>query len=111
MKNKKRYIILYIAFFIYSVSSVCAKLAAQQNVFAVTVLFLMMEMGCLGVYALVWQQILKKFTLVTAMSNRGSVVIFNLFWSVFIFKESVTVSNIVGAVIIIVGICLVGTDD
>ncbi|MDE7311760.1 MAG: transporter [Eubacterium sp.] len=111
MKDKKKYAILFFSFLIYSVSSVCAKLAAKQDVLSGTVLFLMLEMVCLGIYALVWQQILKKFALVTAIAGKGSVVIFNLVWSVWIFKETVTFSNLIGAAIIIVGICVVAADS
>lgn len=110
MKDIKRFVVLYSAFLIYSLSAVCAKAAAQQGLFVKAFLFLCLEMGCLGIYALIWQQALKRFPLVTAMAHKGVVVVFNLFWSVLIFQEKVTVCNVAGAVVIICGICVVSSE-
>ena len=69
-----------------------------------------LEVVCLGVYAIIWQQVLKDFSLVTAMASKGVVVIINLIWSVLLFGETVTLYNIIGAVIIIFGIWMVSSD-
>ena len=109
-KKASSYMALYMAFLIYSVSSVCAKLAAQQSTMIKVIVFLGLEIGCLGIYAIVWQQVLKKFSLVTAMASKGIVVIFNMIWSVLLFKEVITIYNIIGAGIIICGIWMVSSD-
>lgn len=106
-----KYIMLYSAFLIYSVSAVCAKMAALQIFSDKMILFFSLEIGCLAVYAFIWQQALKKFTLVTAMASKGSVIIFNLIWSVWLFHETITVYNLIGAVIVIVGICIVSLNE
>lgn len=108
--NMKRYALLYGSFFIYSISSICAKLASNQNLPIKILLFIGLEVLCLGIYALLWQQVLKKFSLVTAMASKGIVVIFNLIWSVLLFEETISIYNIVGAVIIIGGIWVVSSD-
>lgn len=106
----RSYCILYFAFLIYSVSSVCAKLAARQDVLIRIVAFIGLEVVCLGVYALIWQQALKRFSLVTAMASKGIVVIFNLIWSFLLFKEEITIWNLIGAAVIIGGIWMVSSD-
>ena len=106
----KKYVLLYGSFLIYSVSAICAKLAAGQELLMRVMLFLGLEVLCLGAYALIWQQTLKKFTLVTAMASKGVVVIFNLVWSVILFSEKITIYNIIGAVVIIGGIWVVSSD-
>lgn len=106
----KKYILLYGSFFIYSLSAICAKLASSQNLPIKVLVFIGLEIFCLGVYALVWQQVLKKFSLVTAMANKGVVVIINLIWSVLLFREVITIYNIIGAAIIIGGIWMVSSD-
>ncbi len=106
----KKYILLYGSFFIYSLSAICAKLASCQNLPIKVLVFIGLEIFCLGVYALVWQQVLKKFSLVTAMANKGVVVIINLIWSVLLFREVITIYNIIGAAIIIGGIWMVSSD-
>lgn len=110
LKNIKKYGLLYVAFIIYSGSTICAKYASQQDVIFKVFLFLGMEVLCLGIYAIIWQQVLKKFSLITAMASKGVVVIFNLMWSVLLFSETVTLYNIIGAAIIIIGIWVVSTD-
>lgn len=105
-----KYILLYCCFFIYSVSAICAKLAAGQETAVWMLFFIGLEVLCLGGYALIWQQVLKKFTLFTAMANKGIVVIFNLAWSAMLFREMVTIYNIIGAAVIIGGIWMVSSD-
>ena len=110
-KNKlKDYLHLYLVFLIYSLVSVFAKIAAGQSSAVMTLVFMGLEFLFLGVYALFWQQILKKFPLVVAMSNKGITLLYALAWSAFLLKERITVWNIVGVVIIIFGIWLVSSD-
>lgn len=109
-RNVSKYVLLYGSFFIYSISAICSKIAAGQDGIAGMMLFLGLEIFCLGIYALFWQQTLKKFALVTAMASKGIVVIFNLVWSVILFSEKLTVYNIVGAMVIIGGIWMVSSD-
>ncbi len=113
MESKKMnsFILLYGAFIIYSGTTICAKFASQQKRIPQLLFFLGLEIVCLGIYALVWQRVLKRFSLITAMANKGVVVILNLIWSVALFKERVTLYNILGAVVIIIGIWVVSTSD
>jgi len=112
MESIKKYALLYIAFLVYSVTTVFAKFAAQNQILSVKfILFLGMEFLALGIYAVLWQQVLKKFSLITAMSSKGIVVIFSLFWAVIIFNESITLTNIIGIILIVLGIWKVSKDE
>ncbi len=64
----------------------------------------------LGIYALLWQQLIKRFSLVKAYSNKGAVIIWNMLWAILIFGEKISISNIVGTAVIILGIMVVSTD-
>lgn len=111
LEKSKKYVLLYGAFFVYSFVAICSKLAAGQQLLIKIVLFLGLELLFLGLYAVMWQQVLKHFSLVQAMASKGIVVILNLLWSIFLFSEKITVFNIIGAGIIILGIWMVSTDD
>ena len=50
-------------------------------------------------------------SLITAMSNKGVVVIFGLVWSVVLFHETITLYNVFGTAMIILGIWMVSADD
>ncbi len=111
MRVIKKYGFLYFAFLIYSFVSVFAKIASGQDSLLETLFFVGVEIVFLGLYALIWQQALKRFPLVVAMSNKGIVVILGLVWSVLFFNEQITINNIFGAALIIIGIWMVSSDD
>ena len=96
---------------VYSFVSVFAKIASGQDSIKKTLLFMFIELCFLGIYALVWQQVLKKFPLVVALSSKGVTVIFALVWSVLLFHERISIQNILGAAMIVLGIGLVSADD
>ena len=98
-RRLRDYAVLYGAFLVYSASTVCAKYAARQDMMVKVLVFAVLELVCLGVYALVWQQVLSRFPLVVAMANKGSVVLINLIWSVLLFGEQVNGYNLAGAAI------------
>ncbi|MDF2881115.1 MAG: hypothetical protein K0R54_1672 [Clostridiaceae bacterium] len=109
--NIRRYILLYSAFLIYSGIMICSKLAALHKILSMNFFFYIgLEIMLLGMYAIIWQQVLKKFSLVVAMANKGVVVILGLLWSVVLFKEVVSIYNVIGAIIIILGIKVVSKD-
>ncbi len=110
INNVKKYILLYGAFLIYSFVAICSKYASPQSTLFKICLFLGLEIVFLGIYALVWQQVLRHFTLITAMASKGVVVILNLLWSILLFGEKINVYNIIGAGIIIFGIWMVSSD-
>lgn len=111
-KSAWHFMLLYLAFLIYSGTTVFSKLAAKQDGITVSfLLFLGLEIVCLGIYAIIWQQVLKNMSLVTAMANKGVVVIFGLLWSVLLFQENIDLCNLLGSALIIFGIWMVSTDE
>ena len=109
MSNK--YVCLFGAYLIYSFAGVFAKLAAMSETVSMFLVIISFQIFTLALYALAWQQILKKFTLITAMSCRGVVVILSLVWAFAIFDERVTIFNIVGSLIIVIGIYIVSSEE
>jgi drug/metabolite transporter (DMT)-like permease len=65
----------------------------------------------LFVYALVWQQMLKRLPLVTAYANKAVTVVWGIIWGYVFFGEKVTVNKLIGAVIVIAGVVLVVASD
>lgn len=75
------------------------------------ILFYSLVLLDLAVYAIVWQQILKELPLVSAYANKAVTVIWGLIWGMVIFKESLTIWNVIGAIVIIIGIYIVVRAD
>ncbi len=110
--NIKRYVLLHILLLVFSLSSVCSKIAAQEQFMSFR--FIMMYgfvVMLLGVYAIFWQQIIKNMPLTAAYANRAITVFWGMLWGLIIFKEKITPGKVAGAVLVIAGIILFAMSD
>lgn len=97
---------------LFSVSSVLMKLAAQHP--RLSWPWILLYMGALliiGVYALAWQQFLKRVPLTTAYANRAMSMLWSMLFGVLIFNETITWNMLLGVFVIAFGIYLVVTGD
>lgn len=113
MKNKMvDLLLLHITLLFYSMGSVCSKFAATQQFMSLKFLiYYGIVLFILFAYAIIWQQILKKFDLTVAYANKAIVIAWGILWGVLFFHEKVKWNMIFGAIIIIAGICLVVSDS
>ena len=96
---------------IYTGSGICAKMAAAYPAFSFSwLLWIFLEVCCLGAYAVFWQQIIKRYELSIAYANRAFAIFWSMLWALIIFGERVTLKNIIGVVVIFCGIMLVNQD-
>lgn len=92
---------------IFSLTSVTAKFASGQAAFTRGFfLFYGLEVVILGVYALLWQQAIKRIDISVAYANKAMVLLWGLLWSVIIFHDSVTPKKIAGVLFVIAGVCV-----
>lgn len=118
MKEEKRkkirlkdILMLQAVIVIYTLSGVSAKFASASGFLSVKfLLFYGIEIGILGVYALLWQQIIKKFDLSIAYANRAMALLWSMVWAALFFHETITIQNIIGVVIVLVGTIIVNSD-
>lgn len=108
----KQIVFLQAIVIIYSLSGVFSKLAAEQKIFCSKFfMFYAIEICILGIYALLWQQIIKRVDLSIAYANRAMAIIWSLLWAIIIFPSSaVTLKNIIGVIIILIGTVIVNTE-
>ena len=110
-QEKKYFIILHILLFFYSWVAVFSKWASAQAFGSIKFWGLY---GCalfvMFIYAIAWQQVLKKISLFTAYASKSVSVIWGLVWGYFLFNEKITLKSIVGAIVIMVGIYFVISD-
>ena len=57
-----------------------------------------------GIYAIAWQQVIKKFSLSTAYANKSVYLLWSQIWAVAIFHEQLSVQNIIGILIVLFGV-------
>lgn len=107
IKSYKIYLALIGVNLIYACTSICTKMASRQEMLSWPYLFWIAgAIGVMGVYALLWQQVIVRMPISTAYMFKGTSLIFVLLFSVLLFGEAITLNNVIGAVIIIAGIIL-----
>ena len=97
--------------FVFALGMIAQKFAGQQQF--PSVLFIVSFGAVLFfnfVYAIAWQQILKRLPLAEAYSHRSMTVLWSLLFGYLLFQESITIPLLLGSVLIIIGVYLVQTD-
>ena len=104
--------ILQIVIAIYTLSTVCAKFASGQEFMSFQfILYYGIEMMILGVYAIIWQQLLKKFDVSIAYANKAMGLLWSIVWAILIFNDTITIKNVIGVIIVIAGTIIVNSED
>ena len=107
----KNIILLQLIVIIYTINSIIGKLSAGEEFMSMRfILFYVAEVGVLGIYALLWQQMIKRFDLSIAYANRAMALIWSAVWAVVIFHESLSIKNIIGILLVIAGTVVVNTE-
>ena len=115
MKNKllnKNFIYLNLILVLYSLSTVSSKYASKNDFLAPKfIMFYGITIAFLFIYAILWQQILKRMQVTSAYANKAIVIIWGMIWGSLLFNEAITLKMISGAVIILFGVYLVVSDS
>ena len=109
MNNRllKYYILTIGSFLIYSLASLFTKSASAYPFLSWPyIAFVAGAVLVLGVFAILWQQIIKRIPISDAYMFKGTSLIFVLLLSHLFFGETITLTNCIGAAIIIAGIAL-----
>ena len=112
MEQLKNYIQLHLNILLFSLTGIFSKLASIQynkNGLQAPLLYLfafLMLANC-GVYALAWQKIIKKFDLNIGYANRSVYLLWSQVWAVSIFGEKLSVRNVIGVLIVLLGVIVV----
>ena len=105
--NKKEVAILVGVNLVYACTSIFTKMASRQKMLSWPYLqWIAGAIGVMGVYAILWQQVIKRMPLSTAYMFKGTSLIFILLISGLMLGEAITINNVIGSVIIILGIAL-----
>ena len=104
--------ILQLVIAIYTLSTVFAKFASGQEFLSFKfILFYGIEMLILGLYAIIWQQLIKKFDISVAYANKAMGLLWSIIWAILIFNDTITIKNIIGVIIVIIGTIIVNSED
>lgn len=102
-----RYFILVGIYLLYACTSFFTKFASLQEFLSLPYLLgLTGAFVVMAAYALLWQQIIKRVPIAEAYMFKGTGLVWGLLICYFFFGEAITTGNIVGSVMVIVGIAL-----
>ena len=97
---------------VYSMSGICSKLAAGESFLSARFcIYYAVIIVLLGVYAIGWQQVVKRIPLTTAFANKAVTVVWGIVWGWFFFGESITPGKLIGAGMVIAGVVLFAKSD
>ena len=111
-KKTKTILALNILLMFFSLGGIFSKLASKQPFLSLKFIL------CYGalllimfVYAIGWQQIIKRLPLTMAYANRAVTIVWGIIWGLLFFNEKLNVGKIIGAVIVIAGVLLYVTES
>lgn len=112
MGTVKDYLLLHLSIFIFSFTGVFAKAAANMyndGGFANPrlYLFVILMFTVCAVYAIVWQIVIKNFDLHIGYANRSVYLIWGQLWAVAIYGEQLSIKNVIGLAIVMIGVIIV----
>ena len=106
-KSFKPFITLHIILLLYSACFIFSKLAAAETFLSTQfIIFYGLVVGLLGIYAIAWQQIIKRLPLTVAYANKAVTIIWGTMWGALFFHETITAGKVIGAILIMAGIVI-----
>ena len=102
---------MHFAFLVYCAYMLIGKTASKYP----RISFLFIALYCvvfalLFVYALLWQQVLKKIPLTVAIANKSITIVWGMIFGLLIFKEAISFKMILGAIFILIGIFVLSSE-
>ena len=105
-------LLLHLLLMLFSVSGIMSKIAAQYDFLSLGFILAYGGMvAILGVYALGWQQVIKRLPLTTAYANRAVTIVWGIIWGALRFHEQITAPKLVGAAVVLAGVALFAVAD
>jgi len=105
--DKKLFFALHGLLFLFSCTTILSKLAAREEFLSPRfVLFFGLEFVVLAVYALGWQQILKRLPLTVAFTNKAVTLVWTMVFGALLFHEQIRPQQILGCALAVAGVVL-----
>lgn len=110
--ERKSFIVLHLLLLVYSLTGIFSKLASNHSFFSLCFfVYYGMVIVLLGIYAIGWQQVIKKMNLTAAFANKAITVVWGIVWGILFFGEHLTPGRFVGAILVVSGVVLFATAE
>lgn len=105
--DKKVFLALHLLLLLFAGTTVLSKLAAGEAFLSLRFcLFFGGEFVLLGIYALGWQQILKRLPLTVAYTNKAVTLVWSMVFGVLLFHERIHLKQVIGCALAVAGVLL-----
>lgn len=99
--------LLELSVMVYSLSTVAANMASKHEFLSASyIMFFGLEFVVLAAYAILWQQIIKKFQLSVAYANKALTLLWSMLWNYLIFSQGITPGKVAGVVLVMIGVMI-----
>ena len=96
---------------VYSLSTVAANMASKYDFLSFQyILFFGLEFVILAAYALIWQQMIKKFQLSIAYANKALTLLWSMLWNFIIFRDTITRFKVAGVIMVVIGVMVMNSE-
>ncbi len=114
LKDKKvvDIVLLQLSVMVYSLSTVAANMASKNEFLSWGyILFFGLEFVILAVYAVLWQQVIKKFELSIAYANKSVTLVWSMLWNFLIFSQGITPGKVFGVLLVMAGVVIMNMGE
>ncbi|MBP3772410.1 MAG: EamA family transporter [Treponema sp.] len=110
-RNLLSFLFMHIAFLVYTLYPLLGKFATHYEMlsFQFVVLYCVV-FAILFLYAILWQQVLKRIPLTTAIANKSITIVWGMIFGLLLFGEGISLKMLIGAALILSGILILSTE-
>lgn len=101
---------------LFSFTSVFMKMASNEfknrglSSLGLYIFLCLMFFNCF-VYAIIWQKVIKNFELSIAYANKSVYLIWSQIWAVSFFHETLNLRNMIGLILVFIGVLVVQENE
>ena len=105
-------IVLHLLLLVYSLCGFFSKNASRQPFMSFEFCaFYAGMLIILVIYAIGWQQILKRLPLTLAFANKAITIVWGIVWGAVFFQEAITLPMVIGGALVMAGVVLFSIAD
>lgn len=110
-RNLLSFFFMHIAFLVYTLYPLLGKFATRYEMLSFQFVALYcVVFAILFLYAILWQQVLKRIPLTTAIANKSITIVWGMIFGLLLFGEGISLKMLIGAVLILSGILILSTE-
>lgn len=106
------FLLLELSVVVYSLSTVFANMASGYDFLSWKYIYYFgLDFVMLAIYALLWQQVIKRFQLSVAYANKSVTLLWSMLWNYIIFSQQITRLKVIGVLMVMAGVIVMNSEE